>query len=283
MRPQVAYITADPGADPDLMAALPALDHAGLEVRPVPWDAGIRWTDADLVIVGSPHDVGHRRPEFLRWARDVEDHTRLANAALTLVRNTDRTYLRDLPGRGVPVVDTVWFEPGDAEADCARTVEGLGWTQCLVCAATCDPREATSHVGPGAAAAAAAAIAARGTVAMIRSGATASARVGMVLLAGRVSHAVTWQGTQPSVFEPDPELARLAQAFAGAAAGGDGLLHARVDLVDDAGTWKLLELEATGPELFLACEPRAAQAYAHAVRQWVMPDAQAADFLVGSG
>ncbi len=89
MRPQVAYITADPGADPDLVAAMPALDHAGLDVHPVPWDGGFPWSDADLVLVASPHDVGRRRPQFLRWAREVEDHTKLANAALTLVRNTD--------------------------------------------------------------------------------------------------------------------------------------------------------------------------------------------------
>ncbi len=283
MRPQVAYITADPGTDPDLIAALPALDHAGLDVHPVPWDAGFQWADADLVLVGSPHDVGRRRPEFLRWARHVEEHTRLANAALTLVRNTDRTYLRDLPGRGVPVVDTVWFEPGDTEQECAEAVAGLGWAECQVCAATCDPMEATSHEGPVAAAAAAAAIAAGGTVAMIRSGAVASARVGMVLLAGRVSHAVTWQGPEPSAFTPDAELARQALAFAGTAAGGDGLLYARVDLVEDAGRWKLLELQATSADLFLRAEPRAAQAYAHAVRQWVMPEAQAADFLAASG
>jgi len=282
MRPQVAYITADPGSDPDLMAALPALDHAGLDVHPVRWDADVQWSDTDLVLVGSPHDVGRLRPEFLRWARDVEDHTLLANGALTLVRNTDRTYLRDLPGRGVPVVDTVWFEPGDAVSDCVDAIAGLGWTDFRVTAATGHP-DTTSHAQPEEAAHAAAAIAGGGTVAMIRSGSADSARVGMVLLAGRISHAVSWQGSDPSVFEPDADLARLALAFATAAAGGDGVLHARVDLVREAGKWKLLDFEATSPALFLQAAPRATQTYAHAVRQCVMPDAQAADFLAGSG
>ncbi len=283
MRPQVAYITADPGADPDLVAAMPALDHAGLDVHPVPWDGGFPWSDADLVLVASPHDVGRRRPQFLRWAREVEDHTKLANAALTLVRNTDRTYLRDLSGRGVPVVDTVWFEPGDTVRECARALAGLGWTDCQVCAATGDAADVTWHSGPGEAAAAAATMAAAGTVAMIRCAAAASARVGRVLLAGRVSHAVRWAGGEPTVFEPDAHLVRLALGLAGAAAAGDGLLHARVDLVEAGGQWQLLGLEATSPALFLHATSGAAEAYAHAVRQWVMPEAQAEDFLAGSG
>ena len=118
MHPRVAYVTHSGSAapDPDIDVALPALEAAGLDPEVCAWDADATWDAFDLVLVRSAWDHSARRQDFLRWARSVEDQTRLANPALTLARNTDRTYLRDLRKQGFPVVDTVWLEPGDDPA-----------------------------------------------------------------------------------------------------------------------------------------------------------------------
>ena len=59
----------------------------------------------------SPWDYAPRRDEFVAWAASVP---RLANAAAVVAWNTDKRYLAELSAAGVPIVPTVWVEPGDA-------------------------------------------------------------------------------------------------------------------------------------------------------------------------
>ena len=293
MHPRVAYVTHRGSAppDPDISVALAGLESAGLDAQTCAWDGHTEWDEFDLVLVRSPWDHATRRQDFLRWARRVEGVTRLANSAVTFARNTDRTYLRDLHGHGLPVVDTVWFEPGDDPDTLASQIRARGWQRCTV-----RPHVGTGGAGveavdgPEEAAVAAHDLAVHGAVAMVRNASWSGhgRRLSVVMLGGRVSHAVLTSddrgptGAAVETDRPEP-LVDLAASVHAVAAAGEELLYARIDLIDDEDQWVLGAFEATDPCLFLEASPDAAVRLGHTVREWIMPEAQAADFLVGSG
>ncbi len=108
MTPRVALVTSERGlrVDPDLRLAGSALQAAGLTVDRVRWDdPAVNWDHYDLAVVRSCWDYAWRLEEFLAWAASVP---RLRNPVEVLRWNTDKTYLRDLERRGLPVVPTVW-------------------------------------------------------------------------------------------------------------------------------------------------------------------------------
>ena len=110
----VALVSSERGlrVDPDLPLARGALREAGLVVDLVRWDdESVDWAAYDLAVVRSCWDYAWRLEEFLTWADSVP---RLRNPVEVLRWNTDKTYLRDLQGAGLPVVPTVW-DPARAE------------------------------------------------------------------------------------------------------------------------------------------------------------------------
>jgi hypothetical protein len=110
----VALVTCRefPNLDEDDRLVLPELATRGITAVPVSWDDdAVDWDGFDLAVVRSTWDYVDRPGEFLAWAQSVP---RLANPASVLRWNTDKRYLRDLAGAGVPVVPTTWLEPGDA-------------------------------------------------------------------------------------------------------------------------------------------------------------------------
>src|SRR6185503_163539 len=114
---KVALVTAASARtlDEDLPPLVQALAAVGIPAEPVVWDdAAVDWAAYGLAVVRSTWDYTPRRDEFVAWAERVESLTRLENSAATLRWNTDKRYLRELVGRGIPVVPTHWIEPGDA-------------------------------------------------------------------------------------------------------------------------------------------------------------------------
>jgi hypothetical protein len=101
---RVAYVTSELGLDDEVDLVCPALGW-----EPVLWtDPAADWSAYSLVVCRSPWDYTWRREEFVHWARRVADVTRLLNPAEVLIRNTDKTYLREL---SVPIVPTLWDVP----------------------------------------------------------------------------------------------------------------------------------------------------------------------------
>ena len=277
MRPRIAFVShaGVPAADAEGSLILEALARAGLDVVDAAWDESREWGEFDLVLVRSPWGHHARRQDFLRWARAVEDSTMLANPAVALVRTTDRTYLRDLAMQGVPVVPTLWFEPGDDPEALRGDLAGTGWS-----AFTVGPNVPSAHVGAmrtrtaGAAVDAAAEIAGHGLIALIRADDAPGPAVSVVVLGDRVSHVVA-VGADGRVREAEttPDLADAALNVLRACASADRLLYARVDLVDGADGWALRELTISEPRLFLDVVPAAADALAWVVRQAVVGEA----------
>jgi glutathione synthase/RimK-type ligase-like ATP-grasp enzyme len=269
--------------------------RAGLQAEPVSWDAGVDWAGFDLVVIRSPWDHYDRRQEFLRWARAVEDLTALANSAVTIARNTDKSYLRDLHRRGVATIDTVWVEPGDTFEQSEAQIRARGWTRCVVKPnISGGSRDVTLAEGPAAAARAAQDLAHRGWVALVQpylSAVEQFAEISVIVIGGRVTHAVSRvpvltsgsAGQVHEVIELDDTLADLVREIMTVGAAGEELLYARIDLVPHGEQWLLMEFEATEPCLFLQACPAAADALAWAIRQRLTPGAGESDYRAGSG
>lgn len=255
MYPRIACVTS--GADPDLEILLAALRRARFDPTAVAWDAELPWDDFDVVLVRSLWPDMAARPAFLRWARTAEETTLVANPARLLAR--DRTSLRDLAGRGVPVLQTWWFEPGDDPAAFERALAGTGWKDFAV-HATIRGAEVTVAGDPTAAARRAAELAAVGgaVVQPVTNPVTS-----VTVLAGQVSHAVC-EGRRVAV----PEQARDFIALV-----PEDALFARIDLVPQQDQWVLADLDAAAPVLSLDHE--AAERLAKAVRVLLSPPAQA--------
>lgn len=268
MQPTVAYVSDDP-ADPDLSVALDALRRAGLRAETVLSGESRDWSAYHLVLARSGWIRTGRRQEFLRWARDVERHTALANPAVTLARTTDRTILRDLTRREVPTARTVWFEPGDDLEDLRHGLSTSGWRRFTV-SSNVSAGDIDVFEGVEQAVAAATAVAARGLIAMIRpeTPQQPGVRLSVVALGGDTSHAVEPDGSGGHrQVQVSTTTAQLTARVVRECAAGQRLLFACADYVLQDGEWALQDVATADPRLYLDLVPEAADSLAWAVRQ----------------
>jgi len=99
-------------ADEELL--LPLLPEAEL----VSWDnPDVDWSAYDVAILRSTWNYTEHLDEFLAWATRVSQATRLMNPVEIIEWNTDKRYLADLAARGIPVVPTQFFAPGEQVPD----------------------------------------------------------------------------------------------------------------------------------------------------------------------
>ncbi len=256
-----------------------ALADAGVAAEPVVWDdPSADWPSYGVVVIRSTWDYTERRADFVAWADRVGRVTRLRNPAGVVRWNTDKTYLRSLAARGVPVVPTVWSAAG-LPVDVAATVAEQGWADAVVKPTVSAGARRTLRFGAGEIAAAqalAAEIARDGDGVMVQPYLGSVEEHGersLIFVAGEFSHAVRREPSLvpgsiggheagPVAAEPD-ELAVAEQVLR---VVGEPLLYARVDLVrDGSGTPVLIELEAVEPQLFLRHAPVAAHRLAAAI------------------
>jgi hypothetical protein len=269
-----------PDLDPDDRFGVAALAGRGIDAVPAVWDdSSVDWAGFDLAVLRSTWDYPSRRAEFLTWARSVP---RLANRAQVVAWNTDKRYLRELAGAGVPVVATRVLDPDGPAWSAPRAGEwvvkpavGAGSVEAGRYDAA-DPAQrilAEAHV---------ARLRAAGRAVLVQPYLAAVDRDGeaaLMFLGGRFSHAIRkgalldgpYQGVdglfkteEITGAEATGEQLAVAEAVLRAAPGD--LLYARVDLVPGPGGEPLLlELELTEPSLFLGQAPGAADRFAEVV------------------
>jgi len=109
---KVVFVTCEPRQpdweDDQLSAEV--LNARGIETTFLAWDdPEADWGSFDLVVVRSPWDYGERLEEFLAWADAVGPNLR--NRAEILRWNTDKRYLAELDGAGLPVPPTLLIAP----------------------------------------------------------------------------------------------------------------------------------------------------------------------------
>lgn len=255
------------------------LRDLGISAEAAVWsDPGVDWKRYDAVIVRSCWDYHLRLREFLQWIAALErGGVRVWNAPGMIRWNADKTYLRDLEKRGVPIVPTLW---PDEQVDLRERMLSLGWEQAVV-----KPRiSATAHrtelisVEKADLAQSLVDDLLRGPGLMVQEFMSAIQTRGewsLVFFAGKFSHAVIktpkagdfrvqhdFGGAERSA-EPPSEVREEATKVIGAV--DDVPLYARVDGVENDGRFLLMELELIEPALFLSSHLQAPSRFASAI------------------
>ena len=275
---KVAVATcAGEDVDPDSPLLVGALVNEGVEGELCVWDdPGVHWAEYDLVVVRSTWDYAARRAQFLRWARSVE---RLVNPYDVIEYSSDKHYLDDLASKGVLVVDSMFCEVGSTPAFpsgdfVVKPCVGAGSIEAERYGAG-EVERAREHVKR---------LHAAGHDALIQpyvESIDVSGERALIFIDGEFSHAMT-KAAMLNVTSLDRTALfrreQMSRGHAGAdaldagrraldAAGFSDLLYARVDLVETARGWAVMELELVEPSLFLSYDAAAAGRLARAIRE----------------
>ncbi|NVJ71494.1 MAG: hypothetical protein HWE08_14135 [Alphaproteobacteria bacterium] len=93
-----------------------AFEARGGKVTDVSWDdKDANWSSFDAVMIGTTWDYWDRLEEFLEALEEIEKQTPLFNAPALVRWNIDKRYLRDLEGKGVPLIPTIWADKATPE------------------------------------------------------------------------------------------------------------------------------------------------------------------------
>ena len=288
--PRIALITAAAarGLDEDLPPLVAAL-RGRADVAVVDWDdAALDWSRFDLALLRSTWDYTMRCAEFLAWAERTSTHTRLFNPPPIVRWNTDKHYLAQLGSAGVPIVPSVFVEPGaDARHAVTRFLDAHAAADFVVKpaigAGSRDAQRYTRAQRDPAAVHAARLLADRRSVLLqpYLEQVDAHGETALIYFDGEFSHAIRKgpllrrdEGPTRALFAAEhitprtPSAAELALAQQTLAAlpFAQPLLYARVDLIHDTdGAPRVLELELTEPSLFFAHAPGSEQRLADAL------------------
>lgn len=279
---RIALVTAIAahGLDEDMDPLLAALQAAGIRAQVLAWDdATVSWARFDAAVLRSTWDYARRHAEFLGWCERVGALTRLLNPHGLVRWNIDKHYLAELERAGVPIVPTVFLEPG-ADPDSLPSLPEF----VVKPAVGAGSRDTGRYHAQQRAAALAHVrrLLETGRSVMVQPYLDAVDAVGetaMIFHDGRYSHAVRKDALlrpegsasdhpADALFAPecisarDPDGAELELARRVLAACPDPRpAYARVDVLPDAGGPRLLELELVEPSLFFAHAPGAADRF----------------------
>jgi hypothetical protein len=261
----LAGCPALPHGDGDDAGLVAALARRGLHARWLSWDDPAT-LDADVVILRATWDYIERLDEFLDWAARVRN---LLNPPNVVAWNTNKRYLADLEDRGVPIVPSRFFGPGEkfrlpsSDEVVVKPAVGVGSVGALRFS---DHDDARQH---------AAALQAQGRTVLVQpyDARIEDGETALVFLGGEQSHAFTKApilsapGQAPvfdesgtyaeetlSAADPDFEVWDVGHAALAAAAAHLGmrpeeLLYARVDVIGGRDDPRVLELELVEPSL----------------------------------
>jgi hypothetical protein len=273
----VLWPTEDPPAlDPDSEVLLPALRELGVDADSVPWtDEGVDWSGFGRALIRSTWDYHERPEEFARWVRATGEATDLRNPARTVLWNLDKRYLRELEARGVPVVPTIWLEPGEA-GTLPDALDDRGWEDVIVKPSVDLGAYQLSRTTAAGAAPAAAALDGVVMVQPFLPDLERGGELSLVFLGGEFSHAIAKRPSagdfrvQPqyggSVATADAPPGWVALARAALECAPEPWLYARVDIVNGLdGRPCVIELELIEPLLFLSQSPGSADLLARAI------------------
>lgn len=292
MRPQVAIAAcrafdgADPTdvyPDPDWPLLSAGLKDAGADAISISWDCeDLDWDRFDIVVINSTWDSVDRPREFLRWAQATARVATLMNPLPAIEWNIDKTYLRTLESRGVPIVATEWvadaegWDPPPYEFVVKPSISAGGRQTARYRPG--EAHEAVPHVRR---------LLGRGQTVMVQpyvASADTEGETKLVFIEGEFSHAVRvgpllgvgegvidrrWERFVP--MEPRvptaPQLGAARQVLDAVQAEVDqALLYARVDLLAaPTGEPLLGEVELIDPSLLLRFVAPAADRFAEAI------------------
>jgi glutathione synthase/RimK-type ligase-like ATP-grasp enzyme len=284
-----------PLLDDEDRLVIPALQARGIAGVPAVWDdPEVDWASFDAVVVRETWDYTEDLAAYLAWTRRVDAASRLLNPPDVIAWNTDKRYLRDLAAAGLPVVPTVFVEPGD---DPRGWRPAVGHADLVVKpAVSCGSRDTVRHAADGPLEPAydqVAQLVAGGRTVMVQPYLEAVDTVGetaLLFMGGQFSHAIRKgpllvrgvEGervgglfVQEQIDPREPtvdEMAVALRVLQHVPGGPERVLYARVDLIPGPdGEPLLLELELTEPSLFLSHAEGAADRLAQAIETVLGP------------
>jgi glutathione synthase/RimK-type ligase-like ATP-grasp enzyme len=268
-----------PNLTEDDQTLIASLAERGIEGRAAVWsDPLVRWGEADAVVIRSCWDYHRRLEEFLRWVATLEKSgVRVWNPPAMLRWNADKIYLRDLERRDVPIVPTLWPEPGFRlqqelrgrawkKAVAKPRVSATAYRTILTTADETDNAQALVDdllCGPGV------------MVQEFMEGVNTLGEWSLIFFSGEFSHAVIktpkagdfrvqhdFGGSEQIAKAPDSLIEAAMRAVA---ALETVPLYARVDGVENGGRFLLMELELIEPALFLKLSEGGAERFADSI------------------
>jgi hypothetical protein len=290
--PRIVLVTAEVarGTDLDEQPLADALIAAGMSVFVHAWDdPAVRWGDYDLALLRSTWDYMDHVPEFFAWLGATSSMTNLHNPIAPIRWSIDKHYFNDLVAAGVPVVPTIFVEPGTDPADGLYTYDRFVVKPCIGagsrglssydCVAHVEHREAARmHADRFLSA---------GKSIMIQPllpSVAIDGEMPMVFFNETFSHAAskrvnipTGGGQVESLFAPEDnrprtpstseiEVARKAIRAVPRFGSQNPLLYGRVDLVwDEQHNPLVLEVELAEPSLFFPQAPDAVHNFVNAI------------------
>lgn len=260
------------------------LAREGVTAAPTPWTEHVRDASGLLAYpLALPVIAWGYHRDHERWLEACETWDRagapLANPAAVLRWNSDKSYLRRLAGRGVPIPPTRWAtDPTAADIETAFAETGA---ETLVIKPTVSGGAwRTARLAPGEAPAP---FAGPAMIQPYLSAIETEGETSLLFFGGRFSHAVNKRpvdgdfriqvqfGGQYVGVEPAPDAMALADQVL--AAIDEDLLYARIDMARDAqGRWVLMEAELIEPDFYLAHDPAGGAGFARAVRARLAAD-----------
>jgi glutathione synthase/RimK-type ligase-like ATP-grasp enzyme len=263
--PTVALATASAFADDiggeELL--VDALAERGAVPTWVPWDdPSVDWATFDLVVVRTTWDYPDRLDAFRAWVRHVAVTTVLVNPARLMLDNLHKSYVADMGDLAVPTL----VVPAGMTVDLGH----VPWPDVVV-------KPAVGVGGNGAVRHASQAdldaltLADEGADAVVQPYLAAVERSGeasVVCIEGEPTHAVRKRPAsgefrihahRGGTTEPVPvteELADIARRTLATLPARPA--YARVDMIHDGATWRVVELELVEPYLYLEHAPRVA-------------------------
>jgi hypothetical protein len=257
---------------------------AGWRVAEVSWrDPHVDWARFEAVVVRTPWDYVTDVTAFIAVLEAIDRApTRLANDRALMVWNLDKTYLRALTARGVPIVPTLWADTYDA----AQTAHAFAHfdtdeivVKPVVAAGACDTFRLDRATLAREQDALATTFAARPhMIQPFVETVITSGEISLFYFGGRYSHAIRKvpksgdfrvqeeHGGILTALMPDPVVRSAGDAVMQALDATP--LYARVDLVWWQGAPVLIECELVEPSLYLDFAAAAPQRFVDAFLDW---------------
>jgi glutathione synthase/RimK-type ligase-like ATP-grasp enzyme len=272
-----------PDLTPDDRTLLEPLANRGFMAEPAVWShPNYPWQDSDAVVIRSCWDYHLRSQEFLRWVTFLESAgCKVWNPPALIRWNADKSYLRSLESKGIPIVPTLWCEPGETQS-LADALRDQGWVKgvvkprisatahhtCVVDAKNADAEQSLFEeltAGPGV------------MVQKFMDSIVSEGEWSLMFFGGEFSHAVL-KTPKPGDFRVQSDFggkshaadppALVLECATRAVQAVNPTLYARVDgvvdQVSDESQFRIMELELIEPSLFLASHPAAADRFADA-------------------
>jgi glutathione synthase/RimK-type ligase-like ATP-grasp enzyme len=254
----LASCAAWPNLSEDDRLLIPALQQFNVEAVPAIWDGSVDWTQFDLVIVRSCWDYHLRPSKFLGWITKLEKAGVPVQNLPHLIRwNADKRYLRQLRESGASIPHSVWIEDRE-EVNVHHIMQEQDWISAVVKPTVSASAHNLRRVGKD------------DPVVSLKGPAlvqqfipeiVSSGEWSLVFLGGEFSHAVIKRpgpedfrvqsqfGGKSTLANPRAEIVEEARRVVASLPGEP--LYARIDGVDCAGQFVLMEVELIEPELFL--------------------------------